>query len=291
MADDANDVQSTDITPEDFLGEQNAPEAESSPAKEEAKAEPENKTEEAKAEPEKSEEAKPEAEKEGDDKDAEKPAEEEKPTKGAEERKQQLQKDIDEGKKELGIDPNTEIRDMVAARNAIRDAVKAKNAETYQVADVKDLTDEINPDTGEKYTPVEAKVEAMRQQNELEQYNNQVADAQLQIQTESARVLQEFPVFNKDSDQFDEELATEAAELLYANLIFDENTNELIGSNISPYQLYKTLARATTISGTKERVKGQQSAEQQLANADPASAAAPEKKKSDPLTDLWKDEL
>lgn len=268
MADEnAQDVEAPEITPEAFDGEQESPKAESSTA--------ENKDPEAVATkdeaPAEAEEAPKETESESEDADepadADKP--EDKPQKGAEDRKTQL---------------NTEIRDLVAQRNALRTEVEKINAEVYQPATEQDLI-------SEGLSPTDAKVEALRQQIEVRDYNEKVAEAQLTLESEAQRVINDFPIFNQDSEGYDEELAKEAAELMSQNLIYDENTGQIIGSKISPYQFYKTLARASGISATKAQIKGQQATEKMLANADTASSAAPAKKAADPLMELWKDPL
>ena len=289
------DVSSVEITPEQFDGEQVAPkDAESSPAKEEkatpeAKAEDQSK-EEAKgddtpAEPDDKSDAQDTDQDSDDDKsDAENDSDNDKPTKG-EERKSQL---------------NNEIRDLVATKNSLKREVERLTGEVYQPASADDLAEEINPDTGEKYTNIEAKFEAMRQEQEMSKYNERVAEAQLAIGTESMRVLNDFPIFNPENkDEFDEELASEAAALLDANLIRDDNVPEIgedgkptgrgivIGSNISPYRLYQTLARAAGISATKGQLKGQQAKEEMLANADAPASTAPPKTKKDPVLEIW----
>jgi hypothetical protein len=264
MADDA-DVQAPEITPDDFMAdEQESTKAESSPATdakaEDKKPEVVEPKEEAQAEPEAEE-----TEGESEESEAEEPAE---PTK-ADERKSQL---------------NTEIRDLVAQRNALKDEVQKANSEVYQPATEEDLV-------SEGLSATDAKVESLRQAIEMKDYNDRVADSQLTIESESQRVLNDFPVFNPDSESYDEELSKEAAQLLEANLIQDPNTGQVIGSNVSPYQLYKTLTRAQGISAAKGQIKGQQATEKMLANVDNASSAAPAKKPADPLTALWEDEL
>jgi hypothetical protein len=254
MADDAQDVQLPDITPEDFDGEQDTKQAESSPADDKKP-----------VVVEKPQEA--EADKESVEADADKP--EDKPLGKAEERKTQL---------------NTEIRDLVAQRNALKDEVAKTNQQVYQPATEQELEDE-------GLNATDAKVEALRQRIEIRDYNDKVADAQLTIESESQRVLNDFPAFNPDSKDYDEELSTEAAQLLEANLVFDPNSGQVIGSNVSPYQLYKTLARAQGISATKGQLKGQQATEQMLANADSTASASPAKKPVDPLTALWEGDL
>lgn len=251
-------VEQGEITPEMFEGEQVPEET------------PPPKVESLPTEPEKVEEKTPEAEEvkppETEDPKVE---ETEKPLAKADERKAQL---------------NTEIRDLVAQRNSLKVEVEKANAEVYQPATENELIDQ-------GLSATDARVEALRQEIEMGKYNERVADAQLTIGHESNRVLQDFPIFNPDSDEYDKELGEEAAALLQANLILDPNTNQVIGSNVSPYQLYKTLARASGISATKGQLKGQQDTEQMLANADVGSSAAPPKQKVDPLEALWAEPL
>jgi len=300
MADEATDVADGEITLDQFNGDEADPKAESSPAKAEAKAEkPEPKAkEEAKAEP-KAEESKEvketedkEAPKADDTAEATEPEETEKPQGKAEERKSQLNSEI----RNLVSEKNN----LVAERNRLKDEVQQMTGQVYEAPKAEDLTTQINPETGQEYTRLEARQEALEQQINLDKYNTQVADAQLTLSSEAMQVLNEFPIFNPDSDQFDEELRDEAADLLEANLIRDPNVPELdpatgqptgkgliIGSNVSPYKLYKTLARANGISQTKGELKGQQNAEEMLANTDAASSNAPPSKPKDPLMELW----
>ncbi len=267
-----------DITPEEFEGTE-TPKVESSPAKPEASVEApkvEAPAEDKKPEvvekptvpeiPEiKEKEAPKETEGEVKPDEAVKPEE---PQKGLEKRTAQL---------------NTEIRDLVAQRNALKAEV-AKANEVYQPATEQELVDD-------GMSATEAKVEALRQEIEIRDYNEKVADAQLTINSEANRVLTDFPMFNSDNENYDKELAEEAAALLQSNLILDPNTNQVIGSHVSPYQLYKTLARASGISGAKGQIKGQQATEQMLANADAGGTASPPKKAVDPVMALWEDPL
>jgi hypothetical protein len=281
MADEnASDVQSTDITPDDFMAdEQESPKAEPSTAKTEEEKPESAKSTEAQAEETKDEteaddtaDKSEEPEAKDTDTEAEKGEETEtKPPTKAEERKTQL---------------NTEIRDLVAQRNTLRTEVEKANAEVYQPATEQELVDE-------GMSATDAKVEAMRQNLEVRDYNERVAEAQLTIESESNRILQDFAWANPNSgeDVYKKELAEEAAALLQSNLITDPNTGQVIGSNISPYQLYKTLDRASGISAVQGQIKGQQAAEQQLANVDAAGSAAPPKKKADPLAQLWETPL
>jgi len=257
------EVVSTDITPDDFLADE----------QETAKAEPSTATKEpetVKAEVEApivDAEAEAEVEKETDgDKPVETEATLEPPKVGkADERKTQL---------------NTEIRDLVAQRNALKEQVEKANGEVYQPESAAELEEQ-------GLTTLEAKVEAMRQSLEMEKYNAQVTDAQLTMSSEADQILRDYPIFDPSSTDFDKDLAEGAAEVLEANLIKDPNTGQIIGTNISVKKLYQTLARASGNSTVKGQIKGQQDAETMLANADSGASRPVSKKVLDPVIALW----
>lgn len=188
---------------------------------------------------------------------------EEKP-KGAEQRKDQL---------------NTEIRDLVAQRNQLKAQVEAINHQVYEAQTPEELVQAGMSET-------DARLEALQQSLMLKDYNERVAEAQLTIETEAQRVQTEWPIFNPDSDSYNEELAQGAAQILADNLVFDQNSGQIIGSNISPYQLYQTIARAHEISSAQGQIQGQKSAEEMAANADTTGAASPTGQKKDPLLDI-----
>lgn len=188
--------------------------------------------------------------------------EEEKPQGKAEERKQQL---------------NTEIRDLVTQRRDLMNEVERLNAQAY----APQTTDEIMAETGQSQS--EARITAMEQRQELSEYNTRVAEAQLVLESESARVFNDYPMFNPDSADYNPTVAAEAAQLLRDSLQYDQNTGQVIGSNISPYRLYTTIASANQISAVENQIKGQKSAEQMLSATEPQSSATPAKPKEDPF--------
>ncbi len=167
---------------------------------------------------------------------------------------------------------NTEIRDLVAKRNAIRQEVEQLHSQAYKPAQVDELLEQVNPDTGDYYNRLEAQLEAMRQEREIEKYNNQVSESLVTLETEVQRVIDEFPMFDTQSADYNEELATEVADILNDNLIRDPNTGQVIGSRTSPYKLYKSYAKAAQASAVKAEAKAQRNVETMLKNADPTPA-------------------
>lgn len=280
------DVPVAEITPDDFDGVSDTKEADSSPAED---IKTEVKTDEAKTDVQGDDTPTDDKADPADETDTDGPVkddaadetETDKPLTKADERKAQL---------------NAEIRDLVAQRNAIKAEVTKATSEVYQPATESELMDE-------GMSATDAKVEALRQQMEVRDYNERVAESQLTLGSESLRVMQDFPIFNPDNPSYDQELAAEAADLMEANLIRDPNVPEIdpatgeptgkgliIGSNVSPYRFYQTLYRASSISAAKGQIKGQQAQQEQLANADTPGSIAPPKKASDPVLDIWNDE-
>lgn len=156
-----------------------------------------------------------------------------------------------------------------------------------QLATEQDLLNEINPETNELYTPQEVERLAFQRSREqqLQQVSQERYEAEVQeniqkINDESLQVVQEFPLFNKESSEFREDLAVAAAEVLNEALAYDDN-EQLIGSNVSPYKLYKLAATAyqagVEASAVPNQIKGQKAAEQMLAAADNPSSAKPTK--------------
>jgi hypothetical protein len=172
---------------------------------------------------------------------------------------------------------NSEIRDLVTQKRDLIAEVERLNNQTY----APQSPDEIMAETGQ--SAVEARLTAMEQQRELDRYNTQVAEAQLVIENDSQRVLRELPMFNPESPEYRPEVANQAAQLVQQSIQTDPNTGQIIGSNIPIYQLYKTIANANQAAAVESQIKGQRSAEQMLAAAEPQSSAVPKQPKADPF--------
>lgn len=285
MADAADDV-SNEISLDDFNADEQAP-AKADPSPAPKADEPEEKLEAEAADEGKTDDTAPEADAPETETDGE-------PT-------DETETDKPSETKPLAPKSENRFQKLSNENRDLRRQVEQLTAQAYEPATVEALSDEVNPETGENYTRLEAKFEADRQERALEKYSAEIKDNWQWLGNESYQVIQDFPIFNSDSEQFDEELAQEAAQLLEANLVRDDNIPEIdqetgkptgkgtvIGSRVSPYQLYKTLARASGISAAKGEIKGQRNTEQQLANVDAPPSTAPTKKTSDPLMELWK---
>lgn len=80
-------------------------------------------------------------------------------------------------------------------------------------------------------------------------------------------------MFDEASPEYNAEIAAEVDEILGQNLIIDPQTNTILGSNVSPYKLYQTVAKAYSNAATQAQIKGQKATEQMLMQADNVSSA------------------
>lgn len=171
-----------------------------------------------------------------------------------------------------------------------------------QLASEQELLNEVNPETGDYYTPQEIERLAFAQSREQqaqkvaqERYELEVQQNQELIANESTKALEDFPIFNDKSPDFNPGLSAQLNQLIDQTLIRDPNTPEIgpdgqptgkgriIGANLSPYQLAKTIADATTANSAKIQAEAQKATEKMLANADvPSGASNATKTKVDP---------
>lgn len=171
---------------------------------------------------------------------------------------------------------NTEIRDMVAERNRIAQELEqarqlasqlqaTQQQEESQPQTVEGYLEQVNPDTGEYYTPQEAKLALMDRQLERLQVERQqerhvaeVRQKQSQLLSEAQRVVTDFPQFNPESPQYNEALAKRLDRILEGNLIYDPVTNQPVGSHTPIYEIYKTYSdsiQSGSLTGAEQQRK------------------------------------
>lgn len=228
------------------------------------------------------------------DDDTEETEETDQPKSRAEQRKEELDTEIEELERKLT--PQEEIREKVAKRNELRQQVEALNAQAYQappVPSVDELVEQVNPATGDYYNRLEAEVEIMKQReaareynDSLRQYSEQVAESLATLEGETQAVLEKFPQFdatNPENSEF-KGLIEEAGSIINSGLQYDPNTNAMIGSTVSPYKLYNVIDMAYKAGARSAETKGQKSVEKMLANADTAPTGQASAKPYEKLT-------
>lgn len=203
--------------------------------------------------------------------------------------------EVDEdGKPKAKNSAENRIRDLthqlnnVAEENRkLRNEVVAKNAEAYHAATEQELIDE-------GYDPADAKVEAMRQDMELERYNNRVQQINSDIHVDSLKLLHDFPVFDPRSDEYDESFAQQVAGMYdkVANMKTDEKTGFVTKVDVYPYDFYKSYNDTYQAGLSKGAVKKQKAVERNEAAVETPSSVPPKAPSKDAfeqgLEAVWK---
>lgn len=204
--------------------------------------------------------------------------------KGAERRKEQL---------------NSEIRELVAQRNAIREETSRLIKEQYgtqpgsQAKTEDELVNTINPETGDYYTRAEAQAEItknrldqLEQERQREVFANQIAESRFAMEQEAAKVVKDFPMFDSQSDQFNKEISTEAAEILSGAIETDPQTGMQIGCKIPIYRFYSMLAKATESARKQGEIAGREAAQKMMGAVDTVGNNGNAKGSSEELDDF-----
>ena len=111
----------------------------------------------------------------------------------------------------------------------------------------------------------------MRLERQMEKYDTQVSQSVAQLNQTSEKVLTDFPVFDPQSDKYNEALATNAATVLKANLIVENGRP--IASRVDPYQLFKSFSDVYTSGTQSGEVQGKKATASMLKNVDTTSSS------------------
>ena len=86
-------------------------------------------------------------------------------------------------------------------------------------------------------------------------------------------MIKDYPIFDPESDQYNPELTAAADEIMQSSLIVDDNTGQVIGSRLSPYQVYSAIAKAKASGDVAGKTSGRKAALDMMNNADVSSSA------------------
>lgn len=198
-----------------------------------------------------------------------------------------------EGEKPLSPKAEKRFHQLANERNQLKAELEALRAREAQFAQEQNLVNEINPETGEYYTPQEIERIAWQQSRETQaqqvaeqRYALEVQQNQQTIASETQKAIQEFPMFDEKSPEYSPELAQLADQRLGRALITDEN-GQILGAHDSPYEILKTIADATKANAAKYEATAQKATEKMLANADNPGGSPQKASKGDELDDLF----
>lgn len=189
----------------------------------------------------------------------------------------------EDGKPKAKNSAENRIRDLTHQLNnsneeirKLRTEVVTKNAQHYHAATEQELVDE-------GYEPADAKIEAMRQEMEIDKYNSRVQQINSDIHVDSLRLLHDFPVFDPRSDSYDETFAKQVAGMYdkVSNMKTDDNTGYVTKVDVYPYDFYKSYNDTYQAGISKGAVKKQKAVERNEAAVETPSSVPPKKPSKD----------
>lgn len=160
--------------------------------------------------------------------------------------------------------------------------------QTYQPQPVDELTQHfIDQGYDEFQAQMLARDEVRNQRDQINEARTEVAELNMQIETEAVQVMHDFPVFNPGTPErpnplYDKDFADKASELYMkaANAVVDPRTGLVVQTSLTPYTFYKQLADMRNSGVSQAQVKAQKAAEQQMAAVAPPVSNAPVVNKS-----------
>jgi hypothetical protein len=212
------------------------------------------------------------------------------------------------------------FRQMANERRQAQRELAELRAQQARFATEQDLVNEINPETGEYYTPQEIERISWQQSREAEAervnrelFDGQVRENQFTINDEAAQVAKDFPLLDpQNKKEFVPEIGAQYVEALNDSLVYalpngqqanrstllanginPDTQATLVGYSTSPYKLAKLAAdsysRAKAQGETIGQANAQRATERMMANADEPSgspAAQPKDEASD-FDEAW----
>lgn len=208
--------------------------------------------------------------------------------------------DVDETQEEQKpVNPKSENRYQKLANDnkALRDEVEALRARQAQFAQEQELLDQVNPDTGEFYTPEEVARIARFNTNQAEIARMQQQEVQLrtemslsEIRNDAEQALKDFPMFDETSPEFNQDLYNQVEPLLQAAIIRDQNGN-FAGYHYLPSTVLKTVADSISFGKTQGQVMRQRSQDSMRGNADVIGGGTTQKTSKDPILEALNSNL
>lgn len=222
-----------------------------------------------------------------------------------------------QGEKPLKPKSENRFQKLANENRQLKEQLAQLSTREAQVATEQELMNQVNPETGDYYTPQEAERIARYQANEnlkkqlaQERTSLEIQQNQERLVSEASKIVEDFPVLNENSPEYNPAISDEFDRALGDALIFqlpdgrqfsantlraagiDPETQAVpVGSTMSPYQLAKLTASSISVGATQGQVKAQKATQQMLASADTSpNASKATKQKKDPMLEAFDEE-
>jgi hypothetical protein len=208
---------------------------------------------------------------------------------GFESEKETEGKESDDSKEQESEAVETDNEDKPRAKNAAENRIRTLANENRELKQKIESLNQVYAPTPEQdlieqgMSPEQAAVQSLREQIEVTEFNRRVTELNSTIESESAAVLNDFPIFDPESKDYNEALAlrARAAFKKASAMQIDPNTGLVIQANVLPYDHYQSYADAYEEGAQKGKVSRQKANDQMLASVDVPSSAAPKQEQED----------
>lgn len=195
----------------------------------------------------------------------------------------------DKPEEELAPKSVNRFQQLANENKALKEQLERVEARKAQVAQEQQLLDEINPETGDYFTPQEVERiayfnsrKAEQERLNTEQSVLQVRLTQEQLANEAQQALSSYAMFDEAKKDAYKPAVTQLADsLLQDSLYMDGESQAVVGSKISPLKIYETVAKVYEQGMRDGQLKGQQSASKMFSQTDTPSSAPVKRSKSD----------
>ena len=187
-----------------------------------------------------------------------------------------------EGQQQPGEQPNAETDDEAArrahneqmARQRIQERQRTRNAVAQQIDQAYGPKSEQEL-VEQGYSEQQAQIEALRQEMQYRDQRNQIAELNAGMQVEAVSVVNDMPVFNPNSPEYDPDF-TQFVEQQYkqvANLQLDDN-GIIVNANVPLYDYYQQMYDVRQQLISKGQQQGQSQYQEMLSRTENPGGSA-----------------
>lgn len=187
---------------------------------------------------------------------------EEKPSEGNQEPAPEEQKPETDDAAAIKARNEAYARQRIQERQRVKQQVERQVDQTYGPKTEEDLINE-------GYSEQQAQILALREEMNYKEQRTQIAELNAGLQVETVNVVNDFPVFNPNSEDYDKEFAEMVANQykVAARLQTDEN-NIVINAEVPLYDFYQQMANIRSQAASKFQQQGQQQYQEMLARTE-----------------------
>lgn len=173
-----------------------------------------------------------------------------------------------------------EIRQLANRKTQLLQEIAVANSKFYKASTPEEIM-AADPEID----PAMARVQALEEQRQMDQYNQYVTDLNTSLDIDSNQVLLDNPIFDEKSTEYAPHLADLARQTYVevAQVKTDPNTGAVVQASVMPSTVYKAIADAYKAGSQAGKVSGRKAATKTLAATETPSASAPTRTKEDPF--------